>query len=209
MVLQFNYESTLPNGWVIVPHNLSQREDDVLAIDTVNKAVVWLSQNCLRVIRSYSLHSLPLHATFCAFDAPTHGNPASSSSGSDSDTNRDNHSRLHRGIAILVTHTYLQLHMLSGESYDLQLSVPMQTMVALPRGLLFHAVTSDDDSNGDSTRTANTNGGDTSITIDDINLTMDTIRSSHIHRGNQEKTETLYSLLYPTQSVISVRDSAM
>ena len=116
-------------------------DDGILVVDKVEHRVTLYSESGLRFIRRFHLSHAPIDAKFCEFQNDV---PASDESSSESYP----HSTL-RTIAILLDNNDLQIHLHSGELYEIQVPFVVRIMVPTKYGLMLqknhhhHSVDSD------------------------------------------------------------------
>lgn len=106
-------------------------DDGILVVDKVEHRVTWYSESGLRSIRRFHLSHAPIDAKFCEFQNDV---PAGDES--------------LRTIAILLENNDLQIHLHSGELYEVQVPFVVRVMVPTKYGLMLqknhrHSVDSD------------------------------------------------------------------
>jgi hypothetical protein len=115
-------------------------DDGILVVDKVERHVTWHSESGLRSIRRFHLSHAPIDAKFCEFQNDVPADDESSSESYPQSTLRT--------IAILLENNDLQIHLHSGELYEVQVPFVVRVMVPTKYGLMLqknhhHSVDSD------------------------------------------------------------------
>lgn len=95
---------------------------DILTLNRLRKCVIWYGNGGSKIHRVLSFPIVPVQAVFCRFAS--------------NDVHKRKPCEEQTAIAVLVSSTDLQVHMISGEVYNLTMSNPIETIVAVPCGLL-------------------------------------------------------------------------
>lgn len=104
-------------------------DQDFLVFDKEKKLVQWFSANGIRIVRQFLLESSPTDAKFCTFNKKPLGNDTPIQDNASGST-------FNYAVAILLSSGDLQIHMFSGELYEIRIGFPIKCMINASIGLL-------------------------------------------------------------------------
>jgi len=124
--------------FISIQSSSSTGVDGILVVDKAELWVTWYSESGLRLIKRFHLSHTPTDAKFCEFQTDVLNCDESSSV----ESQRGQESL--QSIAILLDNNDLQIHLYSGEMYEVHIPFVVQSMMPTKYGLMLQKKGVDD-----------------------------------------------------------------